>query len=875
MLMNFINCYQGRRVLNAKPFFLLLLVVFFLAFSTRKTKAQTTLSTGDVVFTSYGCEAAAADTFSIMLLRNIASGTKIIFTDGCWEDGVAYFKLNSATSDWLFEWQATSAMDSFSQVKFWTSTVNCGSGCGANASVGQINFGRGLGFPTSGDQVFACQNISSLDTSSAYTFTPTTVLAGLHANTNLTGSVTTASNWDDGATTSTSESELPPALTTGVNAIWLRNGSTACGTCAPTGSGEHDNARYDCSAVTGASAVRAAANDSDHWVYDDVTNFSPTYCTDVVTTWNGTTWSNGTPNQGFKAAIGSNTTPGSITAGDLYINSGFTLTLGSGVTATVYRDLTNNGNGTSGAGTLRFVKSGTQALNGNAFTHSGPVEIATGATLTTNSKLTMANNAPLMHGTNTSNGGGSVSGSITFQKTIGSTTKGWRMFGLPVDGLVDNFESGLNTLCSNHTPSGERNVYYYNAASSGTPQGTGFTAIGWTQANNSSDDENKAYSIYLDNTSHGAWNFGSTASVSGTPNDGTKTFNLEYTHDPASSSTANTTKGWNMIPNYLPSILGVYNLINDGNFGSTYKAVHVWDQGAGQMKAMNQSSLNNYNTSGGSIFSTIRQIPMFTGFWVKATGASQSIQLKNSMRITRTDSLPANTFFKKEFDVFRVTVKDADGKFDQFSVCFDDEATDGMDYTMDIYKFKSFSDEVPTLYTTVDGEDMSLNAVPMKTSYSMPLFMESFKDGKEYTFNPEVQEYRNLFDVELVDNKMGVKTQLLDKNYTFKHDASYKGARFTLNFNKKSTTSVDELFNPEKMYAYTNEGGINVVYSNRNTTTTATVEIYNIMGQKLFSTQTAAGVETITYQPAATAQTNVYVVNVTSNGKTKTIKVVY
>ncbi|KAB2918592.1 MAG: T9SS type A sorting domain-containing protein [Bacteroidetes bacterium] len=549
--------------------------------------------------------------------------------------------------------------------------------------------------------------------------------------------------------------------------------------------------------------------------------------------------------------------------------------MNSGATATIYGDLYNNGNGTSGVGTLRFVKSGTQSLNGTVFTHSGVVEVATGSTLTTNSKLTIANGGSLMHGTSTPNGGGSVSGSITFEKTIGTTTKGWRMFSLPVDALIDNFESGLNTLCSNHTPSGERNVYYYNPAAGATAPGGNY-AVGWTQANNTTDDEQKAYSIYLDNTSHGAWNFGSTVSISGTPNNGTDTFSLQYHYDPASSGNQAPQRGWNQIPNYFPSNLGVYNLINDGNFGTTYKAIHVWDQNTSQMIGLNQSSMNSYNNSSTSRFSTIRQISPFTGFWVKATSVSQSIQLKNSMRTSRTDSLPANTYFKKEFDIFRVEVKDAEGKADQFSVCFDEAATDGMDYSMDIYKFKSFSDEVPTLYTELAGEGMmSLNALPIKESYTMPLFIESFKDGKEYTFSPITEEYLGYFDVELVDNKTGVKTMLLDKNYSFKYDAAYKGARFTLNFTKKSTTSVDELFSPEKMYAYTNEGGINVVYSNRNTATTATVEIYNIMGQKLFSTQTAAGVETVTYQPAATAQANVYVINVTSNGKTKTIKVVY
>lgn len=805
-----------------------------------------------------------------MLLTGITSGTEIIFTDGCYKDSTgSFFYPAAATSDWVFKWQASGAMNAGTQIKFWTSTVNCSGNCGANASAGSITSGRGLSIPSSGDQIFACQG-GTIDTaSSTRTYAPGTVLTGIH--TNLLP-YTTTSNWDGGTSpANTSNSELPNSLTTYTNAIWHKYIGVGA-------NGEVDNLRYKCTVTSGtAAAIRAATMDTANWDYLDgvATSFSPATCTPVTTTtWNGATWST-TPSSSLDAIIASSTTPGAFTCEDLTINSGVALTLGSGVTATIGGDVTNNGNGTSGTGTLRFVKSGTQSLNGTAFTHSGVVEVATGATLTTNSKLTMANNASLMHGTSTSNGGGSISGSVAFQKTIGSTTKGWRMFALPVDALIDNFETGLNTLCSNHTPSTERNVYYYDATAGATAPGGNY-AVGWTQANNSSDDENKAYSIYLDNNSHSTWNFSSTVEISGTPNDGSKTFNLQYHYDPASTGNLPLQRGWNMIPNYFPSVLGVYNLINDGNFGTTYKAVHVYDQGTSQMVGLNQSSLNTYNNSGISRFSTVRQIPLFTAFWVKATSTSQSIQLKNSMRITRTDSIMSNTYFKKAFDVFRVEVKDAEGKADQFSVCFDEAATDGMDYTMDIYKFKSFSDEVPTLYTELAGEGMlSLNAVPVRESYTMPLYMESFKNDKEYTFSPIIEEYLGYFDVELVDNKTGVKTQLLTNNYSFKHDAAYKGARFTLNFTKKSTTSIDELYSQEKMYAHTNEEGINVVYNNNNQAANAVVEIYNIMGQKLFTSNTITGGETVTYKPVNTAQTNVYIAHVTSNGKTKTIKVVY
>lgn len=860
MLMNFINCLDGKRVFSFKPFFLLLLVAFFLAFSAKKISAQTTLARGDVAFLAMQENSNSADTFVIVLLKNIASGTQISFTDGNWDDGNNYITLNNTGSEWVLTWEATSAMTAGTQIKFWADTKGSASKYGAYCSAGSVVAGRALSLTIAGDQIFAFQG-GTVDTTTNYRITSISrFLAGIHLN--VLGGTTNDANWDDGSTVGTSTSELPDSLVTGTHAIRLDSSSV-----------ERQNAKYT---GTCNSTTLTVINNKSNWSVSN-TPASPSVCSvPTSSTWNGTTWSNGTPSSTLDAIIASSTTPGAFTCEDLTINSGVSLTLGSGVTATIHGDVTNSGNGTSGVGTLQFVKSGTQSLNGSAFTHSGVIEVATGSTLTTNSKLTIANGGSLMHGTSTPNGGGSVSGSITFEKTIGSTTKGWRMFSLPVDALIDNFESGLNTLCSNHTPSGERNVYYYDPAAAGAAPGGGNYAVGWTQANNTTDDEQKAYSIYLDNTSHGAWNFGSTVSISGTPNDGNRTFNLQYHYDPASAGNSSVQRGWNMIPNHFPSNLGVYNLINDGNFGTTYKAIHVWDQSTSQMIGLNQSSMNSYNNSSTSRFSTIRQISPFTGFWVKATSTSQSIQLKNSMRTSRTDSLPANTYFKKELDVFTVEVKDSENKTDQFSVCFDEAATDGMDYTMDIYKFKSFSDEVPTLYTELEGEGMiSFNALPIRESYSMPLYMESFKNGKEYTFSPITEEYLGYFDVELVDNKTGVKTQLLTNDYSFKYDAAYKGARFTLNFTKKSTTSVDELFSSEKMYAYTNTNGINVVYNNNNQSAQAVVEIYNIMGQKLFTSNSITGGETVTYKPVNTAQANVYIAHVISNGKTKTIKVVY
>ena len=829
-----------------------LITVFLL--NSQQGKSQTTLARGDVAFLAMQENSNSADTFVIVLLKNIASGTQISFTDGNWDDGNNYITLNNAMSEWVFTWEATSSMTAGTQIKFHANTKGSAAGYGAIASEGSIVAGRALSLTIAGDQIFAFQG-GTIDTTTNYRITSISrFLAGIHLN--VLGGVTNDANWDDGSTVGTSTSELPDSLVTGTHAIRLDSSSV-----------ERQNAKYN---GTCNSTVLTVLNDKTNW---SVSNTPPSPSACVVptnTTWNGTIWSNGAPTSTLDAIIASSTTPGSFTCKNLTINSGVSLTIGSGVTATIYADLTNSGNGTSGVGTLRFAGSTAQAINGTAFTHSGVVEVATSTTLTTNSKLTIANGGSLMHGTSTPNGGGSVSGNVTFEKTIGNTTKGWRMFSIPVNDLIDNFETGLNTLCSNHTPSGERNVYYWDPTNVGLN-----TAAGWTQANNTTDDETKAYGIYLDNTSHNAWDFSGTVSITGAPNDGSATYNLQYTYDPNSSKTLSQQRGWNFIPNYFPSNLSVYDLINDGNFGSTYKAIHIWDQGTSQMIGLNQSTMNSYNNSSTSRFSTIRQISPFTGFWIKATSTSQSIQLKNSMRTSRTDSLPASTYFKTEPDIFGIEVKDANGNLDRFVVTFIDGAEYGFD-EFDLYKFKSFSEDVPTVYTKIAGEEeLSYSAMPVAENYSIPVNVESFKDGRAYTVKALKDQYKNYYEVELVDNKTGSKTDLLNNDYTFNFDKNFSAARLTLNFKKKSATSVDELFSNERMYAYTEKGAINVVYNNDNTMANADVEVYNMMGQKLFAKGNVKGGDVVSFAPASNGQVQVYIVKVISNGKAQTIKVVY
>lgn len=825
------------------------LLLFFLLhlFNLKNTHAQTSLGLGDIAFVSINVDDSTSsikDPFQIMFLKAITAGTQISFTDRAYTDAGGFAA--GTTTETVFTWRATTSYAVGDILMFWSSGSS--GPYTANAESGVIDAGDGISLTSVGEQIFAFQG-SAINYDS--------LITGIHTNVTVS---TTDANWDDNNSTSNSTSELPDILTNGVNALRVHDSGT-----------ELDNWGYDCSTVSGtASALRTAINNVANWNGDNTAIFTYKCAAPTSTTWNGSTWSNGSPSSTVDAVIASSTTPGSFTCKDLTINSTFSLTIGSGVTATIHGNVTNSGNGTSGVGALNF--SGTsQSLSGNAFTHNGAVEVNTGATLTTNNLLTIGNGGSLMHGTSTPNGGGSITGNITFEKTLGSTTDGWRSFALPVDALIDGFETGLNTRCSNSSPSDRWNVYYWD----GSVRGGSINSVanGWASANGSTDDENKGYAIYLSNASSGFFDFSSTVSISGTPNDGTKTFNLDYTFDPEGDSSTTSQQGWNLIPNYFPSNLRVYDLLNDADFDPTYKAVHIWNQGSSQMVAINQSSLTNYNTSGGSVFSNTRQIPPFMAFWVKANTGSQSVQLKNSMRTSNIDSLPANTYFKTDPDIFRIEVADQYGNMDQFSTAFIDGATHQFDNTYDIYKFKSFSDEVPTLYTKIENDKVSLTAMPIETNYSIPVYIESAKDGREYTVKAITEDYSNYYNVELIDNKTGISTDITEKDYRFNHDANYTKARFTLSFKKKATTGIDELYSQEKSYAYIENNSINIVYQNNNQETKAQIDIYNMMGQKLYGQQNITGGETVNYTPAA-QNMQVYIIKVQSNGKVNTIKVV-
>lgn len=495
----------------------------------------------------------------------------------------------------------------------------------------------------------------------------------------------------------------------------------------------------------------------------------------ATSTWNGSAWSGGTPDATTDVVIASSVSPGAFTCATITINSGAALTINAGVTVTVAGNITNNGNGLAGTGTIQFSNNGnTIQLLGTAFSFEGVVDVLTGTTLQTNDKITLSASSNTSYGRITGSGG-TITGAVTVQKVMSTSGGGWRQISLPVDATIASL-TGIDLLTTSHGVSNERNVFYWDPTNIGAN-----TAAGWTQAT-AADDETKAYTVYSNNGHGGQHDISGTISITGTPNNGTYTINLQYTYDPSGSLVSSVQRGWNFIPNRYASNIDVSALVADGNFGTTYKAVHAYDNATAQYIAINQSSRIAYNNSSSRAIATNDIMP-FQGFWVKATSLSQSIQLKNSHRITdlSTSSVFAGRTEQKQ--LLRLNVSDENGRMDQALVFFNSGATDQLDGTMDMFKLKSPDPSVPTLYCREGELELCANALPVpQTERSVQLMFESRKHGAVYTFDPDFSAYTSALPVAMEDRKTGELHDLSKGKFSFVHDGQFGADRFVLHF---------------------------------------------------------------------------------------------
>jgi hypothetical protein len=433
---------------------------------------------------------------------------------------------------------------------------------------------------------------------------------------------------------------------------------------------------------------------------------------------------------------------------------------------------------------LTYNRSGVTITLGNAMQVIGTITPTAGE-LATSGLLTLASNASAT-GRIAQGSGTYISGNVTAERFIPSVARRWRFMSSPVIGsTIDDWQneifiSGAGGAANGFdaTLSNQAGLYWYDETLT-----TGDYNTGWTEPTNTTNalQTGRGYRVFirgdrsdvgrLDGTN--ATQNAVTMNVVGNVHTGDITMPFTFT---SSGTLAN--DGWNLLGNPYPSQLD-WNLIHDAgrtgsnpDFSGTDYAHLDPTVSIYAPNTNNYTSYNaNLNSGTGALSSGI--IPSGAAFYVKATGASPSLTIKE---IHKTGSTPAGVF-KTQQDYFRVfLVKDSINK-DEMILAFKNQANPGFD-EFDIRKM--YGGEVNLASKVSESEFLTANVKPFNGKLDTTILSVGIANSGTYTleFNdPEllVSGYR----VWLVDQYTRKSQQITaNSKYTFTVDvnnASTKG----------------------------------------------------------------------------------------------------
>ena len=220
--------------------------------------AQTTLSAGDIAFTSYDSTplTGVGDKFSFVLLTNISAGTIISFTDRGYQGSGAWQAAGGSES--AITWISSTAIPMGTEVHIVglvASTYNPVTSTSATNGTVTLTDGsstNGLSLANTGDQIIAFQGGNGVITGSgAY------CIAGINYL-YYPGVGTTTAGWNVGVPAGPNSSLMPPGLIGGTSAFY---------TGAQSGNIVAQSGKFNCTGTptTTAASVRSAVMTMGNW----------------------------------------------------------------------------------------------------------------------------------------------------------------------------------------------------------------------------------------------------------------------------------------------------------------------------------------------------------------------------------------------------------------------------------------------------------------------------------------------------------------------------------------------------------------------------------------------------------------------------------
>ncbi len=478
-------------------------------------------------------------------------------------------------------------------------------------------------------------------------------------------------------------------------------------------------------------------------------------------TWNGIGAWTTTGNWSYKSTPGNNsdaviasgvtTIAGTARVRNLTIRNGARLEIPAGQSLVIWGDLANNGGSITGTGSVQFAKAGTASLTG-ALLVGGTVQVLSGTTLNTNDHLTLASGAILLHGIGTVNGGGSVVGNITTQRS-GKTGGAYNGWSAPVAG-VNASVLGSTVYRYDEARPYANHQRWIAAATGGLQPGKGYFAYG-----------------------------AGSPSFTGTANNGTIALPLSYTAAHVAGE-----RGFNLVGNPYPGPISYSALIRANP--SINGAVYFWDDdntgGSGYANS-DYAVKTAAGTVSGPNTGTLAddEIASHQGFFVEANAVG-SITFTNAMR-TGT----ANTkFFRQQADQtqrLKLSLSGA-GKYNETLIAFLADATEGQDRWYDALKLKGNAD-LSVCSRNTDG-DYAIQALPLLArERTLALGVQASKAGA-YTFRVNALErVDETFGILLEDKKTGTYYDLRKQaSIGLNLEAGSDPARFVLHFTRPAST---------------------------------------------------------------------------------------
>ncbi len=405
--------------------------------------------------------------------------------------------------------------------------------------------------------------------------------------------------------------------------------------------------------------------------------------------------------------------------------------------------------------------------------------IATGAQLTIASDST-GNGSFIVSGT--------TSGNVTVQRYIKKFTSndvnspgnGWHEIGCPVTSMP------IDKTDWDPTYTGTKNDLYYWSETENKWKNYRNTAFDFT--------DDKGYLVANDEDL--------THVFTGT----LKNDNLPFTDLSKSKN------GWHLLGNPYPSAL----TWGDGNWQLDHVMgnAKIWDENRG----------NYTDVSSGGI------IPSTNGFFVQVTSGTNSLTIPAADRVHKTQNNYKNTLStQKETLRFKVT-NDANHYYDECTLGFKADATEGCDNAFDSHKLFSIVSTAPSLWTVSNGEDFSTNYLPeTATAYDVPLH---FRAGVNSVYHLTIKGADSFDNTGLVleDLQTGKK---IDLNHTDSYDFSDTKDddvnRFVLHINGVTAVPTVNEAGGIQVFAYGS-----TLYLHGQDRLNGKVSVFNTLGQKVY-----------------------------------------